>query len=287
MKDTYTKQKLIAEIVGATAVSKAEVMAVLGQLARIAYREAANGFVVPGICKLKVITKKACRRRNPITGQILLIGERRAVKIVPLKKAKDIIAPNAGVGVQVLDAPPPAAPEILEEAGAAPAPPAATSSPVTPPPPPSRPRDAVPEKPVEKSADGQIVFSCPECSTILSSPPDSSGRKGECPFCKGSIVVPACRTDDQPQRKAIAGDAPPQSLSDFILFSCRACGQQIEAPADMVGMDVECPTCGTKLTVPIAETGKPVVTQPAAPAPQKPTIDRSAMTIRINLSELP
>ena len=38
-----------------------------------------------------------------------------------------------------------------------------------------------------------------------------------------------------------------------ISFACPQCNQELEAPADLAGEIVECPSCETQLTVPEAE----------------------------------
>lgn len=276
MAESLTKAKLVAEIAAAGKLTKADVGRVLERLTDIAYREAPNGFVIPGVCKLKVVTKKACRRRNPITGQTFLIGERQALKIVPLKKARTAVTPNTNVVIQQIEtvSAPPAQAVATPEAAPA-APPPAADVPV---PPPANKIPAVEE--------GHIVFSCAECGSMLAAPPTSAGQQGECPFCKARTQIPE-RKPEPAAGKAIVNTAGPPS-SDFILFVCRACGQEIEAPSDMVGMNVECPTCGTGLTVPIAEASKK--TSSTLPGAAKdsgaPSKNRSSMTIRIDLSDL-
>lgn len=42
-------------------------------------------------------------------------------------------------------------------------------------------------------------------------------------------------------------------MPDDIQFVCPSCGQKLEAPADMAGGKVECPTCATPLRVPARE----------------------------------
>lgn len=270
MANSYTKARLIAEIAASVKLSKADVTRVLDSLTELAYREAVNGFVVPGICKLKVIDKKASKRRNPITGQTLLIGERKSLKIVALKKAKSAIAPNPNVLVQVLDAPPPApVPEKQQEAPAEPS---------------AVPPATAPSLPPLSGEEGQIIFPCPECGSMLAASPRMAGQDGDCPFCGGKTHVPDRTADVAPE--SAAKSLKTESLSDFVLFVCRACGQEIEAPIDMIGMDAECPTCGSKFTVPMssAATGE----QPAA-SPEEdgaPRKNRSSMTIRIDLSDL-
>lgn len=272
MSETYTKAKLIAELAAATSSSKAAVGRMLAQLAVIAYREAENGFVIPGICKLKVVNKKACRRRNPFTGKMFLIGERRGLKVLPLKKAKMMITPNKDVTIQMLEEPPP---EVVVEGEAT------VHNPSVPASAPTTPESA----PMPNGSDeGQIVFPCHECGSMLAASPKMSGGKGECPFCKAETLIPHRQTGDAQIQKQTVAAAGPSGL-DFILFVCHACAQEIEAPADMVGMNVECPTCATSLTVPIAESERELEAA-AREAGGKPGPNRSSMTIRIDLTDL-
>ena len=62
----------------------------------------------------------------------------------------------------------------------------------------------------------------------------------------------------------------------FIAFVCDACHQEIEAPEDAAGQQVECPACGAKLVVPVNN-------QPPAQAQLDAMKSR---TIRIELSDL-
>ncbi len=182
MAQITSKIKLAREMASATGLPPKKVIEVLDQLAVIAYREASHDFVIPGICKIKVVQKKAARRRNPFTGKTLLIGERQALKITPLKKARDIITPNPGLIIQVLDDPPPAEKRTEETASqpdAHPSPPAesplASSGLESPPP------SAPAALPVE-SEEGQIVFPCSACGRILAAPPKTPAKRPIAPI---------------------------------------------------------------------------------------------------------
>ena len=276
MAESYTKAKLVAELAGATSLSKAAVGRLLDRLTEIAYREAVNGFVVPGLCKLKVVKKKASRRRNPITGQVFMIGERIGLKVVPLKKAKMAIVPNKDVVVQLIEEAPVEV-QVVEEAPAVPSAPGQAT-----------PGAAPAASPMLAGGeDGQIVFPCPECASMLAAPPKMPWQTGECRFCRAGTVIRNRQPDDTKPQKQVLGGGGSGSVSDFILFICRACGQEIEAPADMVGMNVECPTCTTSLTVPISGAGdRASDTQKIDPESGGAKVNRSSMTIRIDLSDL-
>jgi len=115
MSKSLSKNALITEIAVATNLDKTEVADVLNKLTDVAYREAINGFIIPGICKLKVVTKKASHYRNPATGKLMLIGERQTLKAIPISKAKEIITPKVENLIQVIDETPPVEKKSIEE----------------------------------------------------------------------------------------------------------------------------------------------------------------------------
>jgi DNA-binding protein HU-beta len=74
-----------------TGMEKAQVQAVLDELAQLAYREARAGFTVPGIGKLVVVDSAARKGRNPLTGEAIQIPARQAVKFRVSKTCKDAV----------------------------------------------------------------------------------------------------------------------------------------------------------------------------------------------------
>ena len=67
--------------------------------------------------------------------------------------------------------------------------------------------------------------------------------------------------------------------NSFVSFVCVSCRQELEAPRDMVGQTVECPSCGARLVVmPPEET-----TGTASPAQADAMKSR---TIRIELGDI-
>jgi DNA-binding protein HU-beta len=300
MPKSYTRAKLITEIASFTRLDKDDIAGVLEFLAYIAYREARNGFIVPGICKLKVVRRKAQRCRNPATKQLMLIGERDALKITPLKKAKDSVCPRPPGLVQIIKEEPKKKTEPPAEAATPRAPqvtstPPAPSAPSTPSPPPA------PTVPQEER--GQIVFYCPECGTTLAAPPHNAGAKAECPVCGAQTTVPTreqpaaepATSPRRPTRESRAATGTPKQSpaqqrrfpSGFVTFLCRACGQEIEAPVDMIGMTAGCPACDTSLRIPAVSHEQ--AAQPSGPLHQPATkggVDLRARTVRIDLSDL-
>ena len=84
-----TKSQLIGELAEAGDVSKKQAVAILDALACIAYREAKNGFTIPGLGKLVVVNRKARLGRNPKTGEQIKIPAKKALKFRIAKAAKD------------------------------------------------------------------------------------------------------------------------------------------------------------------------------------------------------
>ncbi len=91
MANAMTKSQLITRLAEKTEVSKKQVAALLDQLAALAYKEAKNGFTLPGLGKLVVVNRKARIGRNPATGETIKIPAKRALKFRVAKAAKDAV----------------------------------------------------------------------------------------------------------------------------------------------------------------------------------------------------
>lgn len=76
-------------------------------------------------------------------------------------------------------------------------------------------------------------------------------------------------------------------MSD-INFDCPKCGQNLDAPPDLAGLFVECPSCATVIKVPGA-SGQASAFHPETNAPSKPTFvappppEDKGSTMRIEL----
>ncbi|HMP77487.1 MAG TPA: hypothetical protein PKE12_14415 [Kiritimatiellia bacterium] len=77
-------------------------------------------------------------------------------------------------------------------------------------------------------------------------------------------------------------------MSD-INFDCPKCGQNLDAPPDLAGLFIECPSCATIIKVPTAVGGASDV-HPEAETPEKPTFvapapkaEDKGSTMRIDL----
>jgi DNA-binding protein HU-beta len=84
-----TKTKIVAALAEKCELNKKTSAAYLEALAALAYREAKNGFTIPGVGKLVVRSYKARMGRNPQTWEALKIPARRRLKFVVAKAAKD------------------------------------------------------------------------------------------------------------------------------------------------------------------------------------------------------
>ena len=91
MAKQMTKSKLVAALAEATSIPKKTSAAFFDELARLAHKEAKNGFVIPGVGKLVVRSYKARKGRNPQTGAEIRIPARKRLKFVVAKAAKDAV----------------------------------------------------------------------------------------------------------------------------------------------------------------------------------------------------
>jgi len=81
----------LAEKVG---ISKKQAVLFMEEQACLAYAQAKNGFVLPGLGKLELKNRKARMGRNPATGEAIKIPAKKVVKFRVAKAAKDSILGN-------------------------------------------------------------------------------------------------------------------------------------------------------------------------------------------------
>jgi DNA-binding protein HU-beta len=86
-----TKSQIADSVAEKSGLTKKAAVQWLDDLTALAYREAKNGFVVPGIGKLVLAHRKARMGRNPQTGEPIHIPAKRVVKFRIAKAAKDAI----------------------------------------------------------------------------------------------------------------------------------------------------------------------------------------------------
>ncbi|WP_455242375.1 HU family DNA-binding protein [Petrachloros mirabilis] len=91
MAKSMTKSQIADYVAQKSGLTKKAAVQLLDDFASLAYREAKNVFVVPGIGKLVLANRKARMGRNPQTGEAIKIPAKRVVKFRVSKAAKDAI----------------------------------------------------------------------------------------------------------------------------------------------------------------------------------------------------
>lgn len=91
MGKQMTKSQIADHLAGRAGITKKTATQLLDDLSALAYKEAKNTFVVPGIGKLVLANRKARMGRNPQTGEAIKIPAKRVVKFRVAKAAKDAI----------------------------------------------------------------------------------------------------------------------------------------------------------------------------------------------------
>ncbi|MCS6772092.1 MAG: HU family DNA-binding protein [Kiritimatiellae bacterium] len=86
-----TKSQTAAKLAETVGITKKQALAFFEALAHLAYKEAKNSFVIPGIGKLVLVHRKARMGRNPATGEAIKIPAKKVVKFRVAKAAKDAI----------------------------------------------------------------------------------------------------------------------------------------------------------------------------------------------------
>ena len=91
MGKSLTKSQIAEHMAQKAGLTKKATVQLLDDFAALAYKEAKNSFVVPGIGKLVLANRKARMGRNPQTGAAIKIPAKRVVKFRVAKAAKDAI----------------------------------------------------------------------------------------------------------------------------------------------------------------------------------------------------
>ena len=86
-----TKAQTAAKLADATGFTKKQVNAFFDEMSKLAYKEAKNSFVVPGLGKLVLVHRKARTGRNPATGETIQIKAKKVLKFRVAKAAKDAV----------------------------------------------------------------------------------------------------------------------------------------------------------------------------------------------------
>ncbi len=86
-----TKGQIVTSVAEATEITKKQAGVAIETLVNLAYKNAKNGFTVPGLGKLVLVNRKARMGRNPATGATIKIPAKRVVKFRVAKACKDAI----------------------------------------------------------------------------------------------------------------------------------------------------------------------------------------------------
>lgn len=91
MSKAMTKGQIVAGVAEKVGITKKQAGEAIETLATMAYKNAKNGFTVPGLGKLVLVNRKARMGRNPATGEAIKIPAKRVVKFRVAKACKDSI----------------------------------------------------------------------------------------------------------------------------------------------------------------------------------------------------
>ena len=98
MAKAMTKSEIAATLAEKVGITKKQVSAFFAALAELAYKQAKNQFVVPGLGKLVLATsapREMVMRFGPKTGQTVKVPAKRRIKFRVAKAAKDAILGTA------------------------------------------------------------------------------------------------------------------------------------------------------------------------------------------------
>lgn len=93
-KKTLTKSEIASQLAEKAGISKKQASAVLAAQAEMAYKQAKNTFVIPGIGKLVLVerpARKMVMRFGPKAGQEVTVPKKKVLKFRVAKAAKDAI----------------------------------------------------------------------------------------------------------------------------------------------------------------------------------------------------
>jgi DNA-binding protein HU-beta len=91
MAKSMTKSQVTAAVAEKCGCTKKQVKTCVEALVDLAYKQAKNGFTIPGLGKLVLVNRKARMGRNPQTGEPIKIPAKRVVRFRVAKAAKDAI----------------------------------------------------------------------------------------------------------------------------------------------------------------------------------------------------
>jgi DNA-binding protein HU-beta len=91
MAKAMTKAQTVSHFADKLAVPRKTAAAFLDEQAKLAAKEAKNGFTITGLGKLVLVNRKARMGRNPQTGEAIKIPAKRVVRFRVAKAMKDSV----------------------------------------------------------------------------------------------------------------------------------------------------------------------------------------------------
>jgi DNA-binding protein HU-beta len=91
MAKAMTKAQILKKLAEQCDLPKKTVVEVVETLVGLAYKEAKNGFTIPGLGKLVLVHRKARMGRNPATGEPIHIPAKTVLRFRIAKAAKDAV----------------------------------------------------------------------------------------------------------------------------------------------------------------------------------------------------
>lgn len=96
MPKPLSKSQIVEVLAHKTGVTKRQATAALEQIAQLAYQNAKNSFVFPGLGKLVLVRRAVRLRRNPATGEHLAVPAKQVLRFRIAKAARDSILGSHG-----------------------------------------------------------------------------------------------------------------------------------------------------------------------------------------------
>jgi DNA-binding protein HU-beta len=91
---SMTKGEIVTHLSKKLGTTKKQSTEFLDEFVQLAYNQAKKDFVIPGLGKLSVATRKKRKGRNPATGQEIIIPTKKVVKFKVGKACQDAVYPK-------------------------------------------------------------------------------------------------------------------------------------------------------------------------------------------------
>lgn len=91
MAKAMTKSQIVDHVAKKNELTKKASSEIIETLVTLAYKEAKNGFTIPGLGKLVLVSRKARMGRNPQTGEAIKIPAKKVLKFRVAKACKDAV----------------------------------------------------------------------------------------------------------------------------------------------------------------------------------------------------